>query len=63
MKNKLKMALAAVTLIIAVASCSFFKSEKPVADQKDTIPPDSVPVSQPDTLTQGEHTPDSVVGK
>lgn len=62
MKNKLKMTLAAITLALVVASCNFFKSEKPVADQKDTTPPDTVQVT-PDTVTLEEHAPDSTVSK
>lgn len=63
MKNKLKIVLATVTLAVIVASCSFFRSEKPVADQKDTVPEDTtVQVSPPDTIpatTPGADTVDS----
>lgn len=63
MKNKLKIVLAAVTLAVIVASCSFFRSEKPVADQKDTIPEDTVQVLPPDTLSAPAPVQDTVDGK
>lgn len=63
MKNKLKIVLAAVTLAVIVASCSFFRSEKPVADQKDTAPEDTVQVSPADTIQATTPAADTVDGK
>jgi hypothetical protein len=62
MKNNIKMTLAVVALAIAVASCTFFKSEKPVAEQKDA-PVDTVQVAPSDTLAPVEQAPDTVDGK
>lgn len=62
MKNNIKMTLAVAALAVAVTSCTFFKSEKPVAEQKDT-PSDTVQVVPADTLAPVEQAPDTVSGQ
>jgi hypothetical protein len=59
MKNTMKMTLAVAALAFAVASCTFFKSEKPVAEQKDTLS-DTVQVVPADTLAPVEQSADTV---